>query len=240
MTKLVSASALALLAISATSPVFAADGTPVAPQDAHSTAKVGIEEGTNTDPTNPADPMDPDNPVDPGDPTNPGTGFSGPLSIDFVSNLDFGSKELNPGGTTEFGLDEKAKPTVQVTDKRNTGAGWTLSVRLAADATGTPATDMDTVWTSATDKLKGAVLTLPEATSAAVAANNQSAAPSDSEITSVNGSSQVVTTADKDQGMGSWRSNFDNAGVKLTVPAGNKAGDYTANLTWELVDAAKA
>ncbi|MEG0543917.1 MAG: WxL domain-containing protein, partial [Carnobacterium sp.] len=45
------------------------------------------------DPTNPDNPNVP-NPVDPTDPTNPGTGQTGPLSIDYVSNIKFGEHKI--------------------------------------------------------------------------------------------------------------------------------------------------
>lgn len=64
-----------------------------------STAKITFE-GTNTDPVTPVNPNDPDtpvdpnNPIDPDDPDNHGTGDNGPLSIDYVSNITFGTKDI--------------------------------------------------------------------------------------------------------------------------------------------------
>ncbi len=58
------------------------------------TAKITFT-GGNDDPVNPVDPDNPDNPVnpvDPDDPDNHGTDDNGPLSIDYVSNISFGTQ----------------------------------------------------------------------------------------------------------------------------------------------------
>lgn len=75
--------------------VFAADsGT--------TSAVVTITPGNPTTPNKIRDPYDPDSyyPGDPNDPGNDGTGSIGPLTLDYVSNLRFGSHQIKNGGLT--------------------------------------------------------------------------------------------------------------------------------------------
>ncbi|PFJ18059.1 cell surface protein, partial [Bacillus cereus] len=75
------------------------------------------------DPTNPDNPTPP-NPIDPEDPDNGGTGNSGELTIDYVSNIQFGTQKIVSGNTTYNAKNKD--PFVQVSDKRGTGEGWSL------------------------------------------------------------------------------------------------------------------
>jgi len=67
---------------------------------ATSTAKITFE-GNDThsnkpvNPDNPDDPIDKPDEVDPDDPNNHGTGDQGPLSIDYMSNISFGTQEIS-------------------------------------------------------------------------------------------------------------------------------------------------
>lgn len=45
--------------------------------------------------------------------------------------------------------------------------------------------------------------------------------------------------ANKNNGLGTWMDKFNASEVKLTVPAGNLAGEYVSTLTWSLLDAPK-
>ncbi|MEG0781566.1 WxL domain-containing protein, partial [Carnobacterium sp.] len=38
---------------------------------------------------------------------------------------------------------------------------------------------------------------------------------------------------------GTWTNFFDKDEIKLTVPAGNKKGEYMSTVTWTLMDAPK-
>ena len=55
---------------------------------------------TFTEPTNtvePLNPTDPSKPVEPADPENPATGQTGPLTLDVVPELPFGTHEIESG-----------------------------------------------------------------------------------------------------------------------------------------------
>lgn len=58
---------------------------------------------TFTEPTNtvePLNPTDPSKPVEPADPENPATGQTGPLTLDVVPELPFGTHEIESGTKT--------------------------------------------------------------------------------------------------------------------------------------------
>ncbi|GKQ43305.1 hypothetical protein RD055328_12280 [Companilactobacillus sp. RD055328] len=227
---LTTAALTALLAASTTTSVFAEDAVPA---PAYSTGKAILTEDVK--------------PTDPVDPTDPGTGNDGPLSLDTVPSYDFGSKALE-GGDTIFntpkvlladGTYADKDGHVQVTDKRGTGAGWKLTVKYVAGADGS-ATTTNEAWTS-TDGLhiKGALLELPAATW--LNTNDEAVgAPDLTKAASITDADVDYASASKDLGMGTWIGTVTSANVKLTVPQGNKVGDYKANLQWTLTDAAQA
>lgn len=136
--------------------------------------------GDDTTPTKPLDP------TDPGDPTNPGTGSAGPLSLDYVSNFDFGTNQI-PSSTQTYTA--KAQyPRVQVTDKRGTGAGWEVQANISPIA-------------SADDEtLKGANIILVSR-EVVTSPGNTSTKPTTSDIT-LKANDQTVFSATKDTGMG--------------------------------------
>ncbi|MBC2369255.1 WxL domain-containing protein [Listeria booriae] len=181
-----------------------------------STGKIKIEADdsavTPLNPTNP-DSQTPATP-DSADPDNTGTGNTGALTIDFLSNIDFGTQKVS--GQSEKYYAENKNPYIQVTDKRGTGAGWTL---------------------------KGAEMSLTDG-EVRTQSDNQSAAPTTSDIT-LNGNTQSVLSAEANAGMGTWLDVYpgtegNNENVSLYVPAGNLAGDYSTAITWTLEDSPSA
>lgn len=160
-------------------------------------------------------------------PTDPAgiTDQKGPLSLDFVSPLDFGESEITTGtqtlkaqGTNKLGL--------QVTDIRGTGAGWKVDVALSK-------------FQGSTNTIKGAVLTLPVGT---LATENEAgiaiAAPIATTVAlSPEGASGTVLSATKDNGLGTWFSEFNKETTTLKIPSGNYADVYSATLTWTLSNA---
>ncbi|TLG78275.1 WxL domain-containing protein [Vagococcus zengguangii] len=112
---------------------FQADDTPTPPVDPE-----------NPDPEKPVIPVDPTDPTDPTNPpTEPPVGTDGPLSIDYVSSFYFGVNKIT-GKTENYAaraqrvFDETGELSdvpnyAQVTDKRGTLAGWTLSVTQATE-----------------------------------------------------------------------------------------------------------
>jgi len=163
--------------------------------------------------------------VDPIYPNTPdgSTGNIGPLTIDNVSPLEFGSYEVSGQNITATAT--TTNPNAQVTDARGTGAGWTLQVSSSP-------------FTDGSKTLNGAILNLPTGTAQTVP-GNVSAAPQMNAVSldTSAGTAINLITAQANQGMGTWVDLMDNSQIKLTVPSGNLAGDYTATLTWTLVDA---
>ncbi|TWW13513.1 cell surface protein [Dellaglioa algida] len=215
----------------------------------NSHGKIGFIE--DKDPTNPVDPTDPTDPIDPTDPVDPGT--AGPLSIDYVSNFDFGSDNKISGDDTTYyakpikatdkdGKEVQRANYLQVTDKRGTNIGWKLSVKQEKQFNDGKA-DLDGA------KLQMATQTL---NSKNMDLNNPSNIPAidNATMAMTPGADVKVLSAAKDQGMGTWTDSFgvydadaakDTAAkaVSLEVP-GNSAknvGSYTTDLTWTLTDA---
>ena len=174
------------------------------------------------------------------EPAEPGDGVitehSGPLSLDYVPNFRFGEKTLS--SETEIYPDESLRPNVQVSDRRGTGEGWTLSLKA------TPFQN-----TEKTRTLKGAVLRI-KGIEIFNPNESQSEAPG---VVSIgtglefgegigDGVSHTLMTAAIDKGQGTWLGKFYTVDsedaitnlVELEVPAGNYAGSYKSVLTWTL------
>lgn len=187
-------------------------------------------QGGNTDPTDPVDPTDPDNPnppIDPVDPSNPGTGNPGPLSIDFISNIQFGSQDISTKTETYHALNEH--PYVQVTDKTGQGKGWDLV-----------ATASEFKDSSGSKTLKGAELTFLNGQTNTNAANVSAAPTAQQRVSFTNQSAQPIMTAQAGEGKGTWvdvwsgKAN-DNGNVTLKVlPGSADEATYTATIDWTL------
>ncbi|MFG5432665.1 WxL domain-containing protein [Enterococcus faecalis] len=169
---------------------------------------------------------DPVNPVDPDDPDNHGTDDNGPLSIDYVSNISFGTQEISSDSQVYSALN--AEPHVQITDKRGVEGGWTLT----ASASKFKAEDQS--------ELKGAVLSFENGV-ARKKSDNTSAQPTVNEdVTFNNTEAQNVMSAASLAGEGTWLDMFPgeeghNTDVQLAVPSGSaQAKEYTATITWTL------
>lgn len=197
-----------------------------------------------TAPTNPTDPTDPGKPVTPTDPDKP-TPTTGPLRIDYISNIHFGEQIISGSDTTykakydevlkEDGVTKKYVPTfVQVTDNRGSNAGWKLQVSNDQFAAGA-------------NELTGAVLTFKDArlNSTNLAKPDNVAAV----VLSGNSVNQDVVNAPEDTGMGVWTNTFgtvtgqdadaENASVTLKIPGETKkvaSSKYVTTLTWTLGD----
>lgn len=158
------------------------------------------------------------------------TGSTGPLTIDYVSNLDFGTHELTVEETTYQALN--TLPFVQVTDRRGTGAGWNLTVR-ASNFT-----------SNGTDTLPGATLTLSNGEAVSRLQDITAPAVSNEIVVATGGDAANVATAADNAGMGSWITRWSaggqetNPNVELTVPqAAASEGVHNSTLTWTLTDA---
>lgn len=194
------------------------------------TAVFSIETSEGETPTDPIDPIDP---VDPP--------MGGPLTIDAVSNFNFGTKKLGDGKGSYVAVKSPTKDDetvmsvlgIQVTDNRGSGDGWNVNASIT-DFKGKD-----------TNILKGAVLTIP-----AGSLNTNSADITKKPETTgldLNGKPASIFSAAKDTGMGTWVNLFEgnkgedgkNKEVTLTVPEGNYVDNYSATITWTLENAPK-
>ncbi|MBQ0137739.1 MAG: WxL domain-containing protein [Kurthia sp.] len=205
--------------------------------------------------TKPIDPIDPTNP-NPPTPLPPKPGTPGPLSIDYASDFNFGMQEISTETKSYYAKPQTysdnstVRPNfVQVTDKRGTNAGWTLSVKQAGQFSN-PTTQNKT--------LDGAQLILGKGETVT---NGSAATPTTyAVLLDPSGTTSKVMSADTNQGTGTWVNLFGgkNAlqdvtvkdpsnqvttekrdfGVKLTVPGATQkdAVQYATTLTWELTN----
>ena len=195
--------------------------------EAESKSTVKTVVGETTEPTPPVDPTDPEKPNP--DPEVPGTGNTGPLTIDLVSNIEFGEQEIKEKEAIYNAKTEH--PYVQITDRRGTGAGWTLKASIGEFNN-----------EDKTKTLKGAEFSLKNGTIKSTS-SNVSEKPQGYDV-NLNKDLQVIMQAVTDQGMGTWLDVFsgtkdNNANVQLKVPAGTAKAkqSYSSVIHWELTDA---
>lgn len=212
----------------------------------------------DNDPVSPVNPDDPNTSIDTNDPNSllpeDNSGGNGLLRIDFApKTFDFGTKELPTVTTTYYanplsvtsanGATDTWTNYVQVTDKRGTYAGWTLSVKQEKQFTNAAAANNNV--------LEGAVLSLgTEQAKAEIAGSNVDAKYTPStvqEITKlVPGTQTDMIVAGKEEGLATWVYRFGSSatkdkGISLTIPAGAyTAGAYSSTLTWSLSDVPSA
>lgn len=210
---------------------------------------ITFEQSTEPEkPVHPGNP-DPENPVIPIDPTNPegpDSGTQGPLSIDYVSSLDFGSQEISNKTMTyyakpqTFNTGQEATPNyMQVTDKTGKVGGWRLTVEQATDFTAQSAD-------AANKTIVGAEISL-EAGEGKIASNGNGVSPKARNIKLTGeGSGAAILAAEKGQGAGLWTSTFGelsevdgevfNTGASLTIPGSSQtdADKYTTELVWKI------
>lgn len=202
-----------------------AEETAVAPEeptavdkDVNRTAKFILEPGS-----------DDNGPVDPIVPIKPPTNQKGNLTIDAVSNFDFGTKKIDKVTSTyDAVLPEDEVLGAQVTDVRGTGAGWNLTAKISAFENA-----------GKTRVLKGAEVTIPTGKVSTNSVDEKNPAIAAGLI--LNDQPATVFSAQVDSGMGTWANEFEGLGekVQLKVPTGNYVDTYTAEITWSLADAPK-
>ncbi|MFG5456289.1 WxL domain-containing protein (plasmid) [Enterococcus faecalis] len=199
-------------------------GAPLSAKSNVSVSFVG-DDRASTQPINPANPDEQAIP-DPGDPKNKGTGASGPLSIDYVTNFNFGNQQISNVVKNYSPLAKQ--PRIQVTDKRGVDSGWEVQARI---------TQFKSTDGSATE-LKGAKFTLVTSDNGIMSnSENKSSLPSAPNTLTLTDSNQSVLKAkgDGDTGLGTWINNYDGQNTQLTVyPGTQKAKSYSAAITWDL------
>ena len=212
---------------------------PITAVAAEYTSNGAIIFETDNDLTKPVDPTDPEKPVDPVDPTDPmgpNPGTAGPLSIDFASSFQFGNQKITSetmdyyAKLQEF-ISSLAGPNyVQVTDKRGTQEGWSLSVIQNGQFK-----------TAQSEVLAGASLSISSGT--AISATDKQYAPTVVENhTFVPNSEMNLVNVPAGKGMRTWIYRFGAdasegaAAVKLNIPGRSVklAKEYRTTLTWYL------
>lgn len=183
-------------------------------------------------------------------PLEPGTeietdmeGTAGPLSIDYVPQLDFGKNQISTADKTYYaalntvtvkdgGTQMDVPNFVQVTDNRGNKAGWTLSVSASHFMTGEG------------EVLTGAYLTFHNANVYTPNARGDGPTALDPVRIAEVDTSYPVLTAAAGQGAATWGAYYGNAedngknSVTLSVPGRSTklAEKYTATLTWSLAE----
>ncbi|CAM3039739.1 WxL domain-containing protein [Lactiplantibacillus plajomi] len=202
-------------------------GTPVVSQAARrSQVQVNL---TPTDDNTAVQPVDPDQPGQPypGDSADPdnvtGTGSTDTLSIDYVSNLKFSATAAN--GPLELAA-RNQRAMIQITDRRGTGAGWTLQV--------TPSPLRSAQTTLSTTLTLGSI-------QLQAGSGNVSAAP---QIVNTGplmpGVANNVAVANANAGLGTWLFIFNRGATPTTLKINNRqltTGNYTGTLAWSLTNA---
>lgn len=207
----------------------------VGPSESNATVNFTAPENNTVGPVDPTDPSQPNT----DDPESNGniTGEEGPLSLDYVSHIDFGNQEIS---TTE-GIYESTttEPYIQVTDVRGTGAGWDVTAQ---------ASNFSTEGDSAS--LPGSTITLSNGEAASAAGLNEPYVESEIELSTGGEAANVVSAEPRvaeepvntAEGLGTWVTRWlagegstENENVILTVPASTAtAGTHTATITWTL------
>ena len=215
----------------ATLGIVASSNTVIAEEELDSAASI---EFTNPEVENvpPKDPENPANDLTDGDGSTNNKKPQSLLSLDYVTNLDFDTHEVNQAKGTYNTVTQK--PFVQVSDRRQTGEGWDLRVQLGEFASGIgPATLVGSTinFKNARTQTPGPGTNAPTTSEVTLTAGGESA-----QIASAAAKTGSLSTA---QGLGTWLIDWikdgENDNVTLTVPANEaSAGQHSATITWTL------
>lgn len=202
-----------------------------AQQSLNTHASVNLIDGpTPTDPNQILDPYDPDEPYpgDVNDVGNDGTGSIGQLTLDYISNLRFGSYAIKQGGLTATAKNTHAM--VQITDGRGNGNGWTLQLKpgpMVGEQTGSVLND-------------GYLYLGTEAIRKP--STNMSDPPVEKTLRIPIGSYENIAVAPQNTGMSTWTIGFnqyaDSPTQLVLNDTSNASPDhYVGSLSWSLTNA---
>ena len=191
----------------------------------------------------PLNPIDPTVPIEPIDPNYPHT--KGPLSIDYISNIAFGSQKATGNDKTYYALPDRNTKNdlgkvvdlpnyIQVTDNTGKNTGWVLSIKQG------------NAFTNGANTLTGTKLIFTNITLKSPTTNGVSYAPTpvNQVIIEPDKDNQPIITATEDKGMGTWLALIGSdveetqTSIRLFVPGSSKkvAGMYKTNLIWTLTN----
>lgn len=182
------------------------------------------------------DPDDPTKPYEPGprDPDDDPTGNAGPLTLDYVSSLDFGTQKVSlTDQTYETTI---LRPFIQTTDRRGEATGWIVQLKSTAIA-----------HTSNSDEiLSGATISFQNSECLSDLGDQYASPIPENFILTTDDEIFNVVSAEEGAGRGTWITKWralpeeeeTNSSITLFVPGGTaKIGSYSATLTWTLSNA---
>ncbi|BDZ29862.1 WxL domain-containing protein [Lactiplantibacillus sp. WILCCON 0030] len=140
------------------------------------------------------------------------------VKLTHAPNIDFGTQKI---GISSFMLNPVNIDDDLVVENPGLGDGWRVNVSA------TPFEDGSKTLADAKFILKAGNVTPVEA--------NSSAKPNSMEVTLLT-SDQLIFVADKNAGIGAWKTTYASDQVSLNIPAGHVAGHYTSTLTWTLAN----
>lgn len=201
-----------------------------------STATITFETNKAPDILDSANPDDSYTP-DPGKGENTPTGNTGPLTLDYAPNFNFGTHEILGSDAIFESIDEK--PFLQVTDRRVVLSEWTVTAKL------------NTFTSGGENTLPGASLSIAEGIVNTPTYNVGAAAPVTSAIELLAGGEAVDILTSTAGSPYSWLlswlgtdvspetdgSLWSNANITLNVPLNQQIkGTHVATIDWVLTD----
>lgn len=174
------------------------------------------ENKTPTDPViRPTDPIDP---TDPNGPDKP-TGNTEALRIDIAPNFYFG--KFSVGSGEKIANNTRKNSNLQITDGRGTLEGWAVSVSRSEFKNG--------------DHLLPSVLTLSPGEVSDGKNNKVELIGNSTKKVIVNTEAQIIFSANKNEGGGTYYQNFDGERATLAFNTNEaKKGLYNAEIKWTL------
>ncbi|APB32042.1 WxL domain-containing protein [Vagococcus teuberi] len=217
---------------------------PTAEVDSNATLKAVA----GTEPVKPVNPTDPKDPSKPGpiQPADNGNEISqtGPLQINYLSNLNFGDDISITSKTVTANVKDESTRFFQISDLRGTGAGWDLNVKLGDFLPESGGTTEDVI-KGASITFKNGVARTSNDINAQGTDDNPATVPSELVLSSGSASVSKMMSAEAGNGRGTWIAAFDkpasevdNSNITFSAPTNNISANtnYTAKLTWQLVD----
>lgn len=198
-----------------------------------SKSSVNLTPGSGTKPVTPVDPGGSGDkfPGDGKDPGNEGTGSTGKLTLDYVSDLKFQQQGISNGQILTTATNPNA--FVQISDRRATGAGWQLQVN-PSELVGEK--DSSTISSGASIQLGAAEFI--------ASGQNVYAAPqvvaTPTQLIPI-GSYSKIAQANKFAGVGTWimRLNYNTSEPTNLIVLGSAVTQqqtYQGTLSWMLTD----